>query len=281
MQKMYESSTQVVFENLASQLKEMLTCKSIDLNSFQKTEVVKKKLDVLECDEECLLNERSRALAQALQIDPDSAAAASASTASVNNLSNKPRPVYTEFLRSFTRDDLKFVLGVEKRLEALVAECRSSGKKSTSANMPIMKVNERRFIHELAGYYEIETQSYDPEPYRNVCLYAHKDKSSVPSVLLSQSLELSSSKALPSNQMSRVLNLKQINESVKAQASIRSNMKPLEQEIGYLKLSSAYAVLAADTETFDPKRLLAAATSTQKSSASNSEKVIDYFDMTE
>jgi hypothetical protein len=262
LQKMYESSTQVVFENLASQIKEMLTCKSIDLNSF-KTETVKKnRQESLECDDECLANERSKSLAQALQIDPENS--------QVFSQLAKPRPIYTDFLRNFAREDPKFVLNTEKRLEQLVSECRAvSGKKSL--HMPIMKINERRFIHELCGYYDIETQSFDPEPNRNVCLYASREKSSIPSVLLSQSLDLFGGKASSGvNQMSRVLNLKQINQQAN-QSPIKSNMSNLD---GYLKLSSAYAVLAEDgaDET-------AAKPSAARSSAN--EKVIDYFDLTE
>ncbi len=272
MQKMYESSTQVVFENLASQIKEMLTCKSIDLNSFKTDAVKRQRQESLECDDECLVNERSKSLAQALQIDPENSLLLSQLA--------KPRPIYTEFLRNFAREDPKFVLSTEKRLEQLIGECRAiQGKKLL--NLPVMKVNERRFVHELCGYYDIETQSFDPEPNRNVCLYASREKSCLPTVLLSQSLDLFGGKANNSgaNQMSRVLNLKQINLQA-SQSPIKSNMSSLD---GYLKpslslkLSSAYAVLAEDGPDESAKTGPAAAAAR----TSSNEKVIDYFDLTE
>ncbi len=37
-----------------------------------------------------------------------------------------------------------------------------------------MKSIERRFIHEICPYYNLETQSQDAEPNRNVRVYATK-----------------------------------------------------------------------------------------------------------
>lgn len=61
-----------MFENLASELKDMLTTKSINLSSFQSSDVLKKKTE-LECDEECLIAKRNKEMALALQIDADKA----------------------------------------------------------------------------------------------------------------------------------------------------------------------------------------------------------------
>jgi hypothetical protein len=268
---MYDSSTQVVFENLASQIKEMLTCKSIDLNSFKSEASIKKRQEFLECDEDCLVNERSKSLAQALQIDE--------TTGVASLMPSKTRPIYTEFLKEFAREDPKFVVTTEKRLEQLIADCKLvSGKKML--NMPVMKVNERRFIHELCGYYNIDTQSFDPEPNRNVCLYAARDKSTLPGVLLSQSLDLFGAKAAAASSLSRVLNLRQINLQT-SQAPIKSqmsNLRTLEPTEGFLKLSSAYAVLAEDAPWSSGS---GGAKTSGSGNAAAGEKVIDYFDMTE
>lgn len=287
-QKMYESQTQLVFENLASQIKEMLTCKSIDINSFKKEEKdLKKRAEILECDEECLLNERSKQMAQALEIN----------TSSVSSVlsQQKPKPVYSEFLRSFAREDSKFVLNIEKKFEIFANECRAStlpGKKSLQ--LPAMKPTERRFIHELASYYDMETASFDPEPFRNVCLFAHKDKVYIPSPLLSQSVLISSL-----NQMSRVINLKQINQS--SVAPMKSNMRTLNSGGGNqalmennaegssssssatasLKLSSAFSVLQDGAEGVDELLVNLSTMELPSQDQRKSEKAIDYFDLTD
>lgn len=41
-------------------------------------------------------------------------------------------------------------------------------------DFPAMRPNNRKFIHELATYYNLETQSHDKEPNRNVKIYAIK-----------------------------------------------------------------------------------------------------------
>lgn len=170
-QKMY-GETAVVFENLASQLKEMLSCRSINVNQFNNQEILKKKHE-LDCDEECLLAERNRTIAQALQIDANA----------------RPKPIYSEFLKNYAREDQAFATNIENKFEVFVKDVNVS-KSKKALSLPTMKALERRFIHELASYYGIETQSHDPEPYRNVTLYASKDKCYLPSITLSQSLDL-------------------------------------------------------------------------------------------
>ena len=91
---MYESS-QIVFENLASEIKEMLSCRSIDISSFKNQQILKKKHELV-CDEECLVAERNQTLAQALQIDPNS----SVSSSSIAN-----KPIYSDYLKNYARED--------------------------------------------------------------------------------------------------------------------------------------------------------------------------------
>lgn len=266
MQKMYESETQLMFENMASEIKEMLQQgKSLDLDCFKSQEACKKKQETLECDEECLLAERNKALAQALQIDPNNPSSQS---------QTKHAPIYSEFVRNFAREDLNFVINIEKKFESLIAECNkmTNGTKK-SLNLPVMKINERRFIHELASYYDIETQSFDPEPNRNVCLYAIKDKSSSPVILLSQFVETGRVNMI--NPMSRMLNLKEINQQASA-SPVKSNLKSLDQlkrapqlmQPEPIKLSSAF-------------HLLASSELAESVTDSKSKPAIDYFDLTE
>jgi hypothetical protein len=172
LQKTYDLEN-VQFENLASELKEMLSCKTIDINTFRSGNVLKKK-HVLACDEDCLIAERNRNLTEALDID----------------LTATKKPLYSDFLKQFSREDLDFVLDVEKVFAQLFKETNNSVKtKKYEASFPAMKAAQRRFLHEIASYYGFETQSFDKEPNRNIKVFAVKDKCQLPSVLLSQSTE--------------------------------------------------------------------------------------------
>jgi transcriptional repressor NF-X1 len=273
------SQTQLMFENLASQIKEMLSTKSIDLNTFKNEEAcLKKRQEFLECDEECLIHERNKSLAQALQIDP-------------NQALNRLVPIYSDFLKNFAREDPKFVLKIEKQFEQVIQECKSlpqnSNNKKKSLNFPVMKSHERRLIHELAAYYDLESSSFDPEPFRHVCVYATKEKSIIPSVLLSQSLN-DTSKAQVS-QMSRI-NLKQIMNRDTTQIQHRSNFKTLQTSSDFnvapsasagLRLSSAFSVLADELTSGDSDYETNTVVLGKSSNAKKDEKVIDYFDMTD
>ncbi len=84
----------------------MLSCRSIDINSFKNTQNLKKKTIELVCDEECFLAERNRNMAAALQIDPNS----------------KPKAIYSDFLKSYAREEPGFVFELEKRFGALVSK---------------------------------------------------------------------------------------------------------------------------------------------------------------
>ncbi|CAF0802157.1 unnamed protein product [Brachionus calyciflorus] len=243
MQKMYGGESSVVFENIASQLKEMLSCRSIDVSSFNKEEIMKKK-HLLECDEECLLAERNKAIAQALQIEAQT----------------RPKPIYNDFLKNYAREDPSLVFNIEYKFAALVQECKLY-KTKKSVCLPVMKTNERRFVHELATYYGIETISEDPEPNRSVTLYGNKEKCFIPSVLLSQSIDLK----LKQTSMPKIA-IKQLNQKVLN--PMESNMKSLMPESEPISLSSAFSALV--DEKADPNEGI---TNEEKD-----KKVIDYFD---
>lgn len=275
-QRMYSAGS-VVFENLASQIKEMLSCKTIDVASFKNTEAQKKRHFELECDEECLLEERNRSLAQVL----------------LTEVSAKPKPIYSDFLKSFARDDLNFALSIEKKFESIVNEMRLSKPTSTSTttttttttkpksvNFPIMKQNERRFVHELAPYYGLETQSFDTEPYRNVCVYATREKCTLPSQTLTQSIEFKLKQpAMPK--------LRQLNQKL-SENPLQSNLRVLNaaESMDVLPVSSPYSLLNDETQSFEqPQHQVSAsaatATAVVESHVPNAKKEIDYFDMTD
>lgn len=178
----------------------------------------------------------------------------------LNEASAKPKPIYTEFLKAYARDDPQFALNTEKKMEALVHECKLTKTSKKSLNMPIMKQPERRFVHELAAYYGIETQSFDTEPYRNVCLYAAKEKTTLPSVSLMQSIE----SKLKQSTMPKV---RQLNQKL----DIQSNLKVLyPSDNDNIPVSSAFAALSEDYEADN-----------RAQAQSSSKKAIDYFDLTE
>ena len=99
-QRMYETMNL----NLACELKEMLSCRSIDIGSLKNAQMLKKKSYELMCDEECFINERNRNMAQALQLDPNA----------------KPKVIYSDFLKNYAREEPAFLADLEKRFEAIV-----------------------------------------------------------------------------------------------------------------------------------------------------------------
>lgn len=241
-QRMYEPASSIVFENLASELKEMLSCRTIDITTFRNMEILKKKHE-LPCDEECLVAERNKNLAQALQIDP----------------TFKAKVIYSDFLKNYAREDPNFVIETEKKLESFVKEAKLNTKLTKKYfNLPVMKSYERRMIHELAPYYGFETMSQDPEPFRNVCLIASKDKCCLPLPSLMQSIEVKSKQSA----MPRI-NFKTVT------GPIQTNLKVLQPaESDFLPVSSAFASLNDESEP-------AVADTASK------EKEIDYFDITD
>ena len=265
-QKMY-GTTQVIFENLASEIKEMLSCKSIDLSSFNNTQILK-KIHELPCDEECFIAERNKNLAQALQIDA----------------SAKPKPIYSEYLKSYAREEPAFVLDTESKFESFVKEVKLLAKTNKKYfNMPIMKTQERKFIHELAGYYGFETQSVDPEPFRNVNILAIKEKCYLPSLTLSQSVDYKNKQST----MPRLANLKQFNQSA-ATKPIQSNLKKLSNSnpTSFDSFSQRFSILpdeddgSGENSDFFTK-LETASTTNTPTNAEKETKIIDYFDLTD
>lgn len=132
-------------------------------------------------------------------------------------------------------------------------------------HMPAMKSFERKFIHELASYYGFETSSSDSEPNRSVSVYATKDKCTLPSPILSQSIEVKQKLST----MSRLSNIKQLSSSSNP---IQSNLKVLQytEPDNYMPLSVNTFSALADQETED----------VSLANRDRSEKSIDYFDMT-
>ncbi|KZT10350.1 uncharacterized protein LAESUDRAFT_644605 [Laetiporus sulphureus 93-53] len=118
----------------------------------------------LKCSNECLVAKRNARLAEALGINPDR---------------GTMHPVtYSDELLAFAKANAKFCTMVEKSL----ADFLSSDKKSQIlAPMPEVR---RKFVHDLAAVYRIDTQMVDQEPNRSVQLFRRID-SRLPAPLLS------------------------------------------------------------------------------------------------
>ena len=91
--------------NLACELKEMLSVKSIDIDSLKAAQNVKRRACEIACDDECMLAERSRSMAVALNLD----------------LNAKPKAIYSDFLKSYAREEPNFVFDLEKRFDMIVS----------------------------------------------------------------------------------------------------------------------------------------------------------------
>jgi len=91
--------------NLACELKEMLMTRSIDIGSLKNAQSLRKKSLELACDEECLLAERNRSMAVALQLEPNA----------------KHKAIYSDFLKQYAREEPAYVFDLEKRFEAIVS----------------------------------------------------------------------------------------------------------------------------------------------------------------
>jgi hypothetical protein len=163
------------------------------------------------------------------------------------------------------------MFNLEAKIENLVKESKIGTKSVQILNLPIMKHAERRVVHELAAYYGVETQSFDQEPHRNVCLYASRDKSFLPSQSLTQTIDLRTKQPT----MSR-LNIKLFNQSTIA--PIKSNLKVLGNSS--IPVSSAFSMLSDEANLVDTNS--SQSINSKDSNATKSEtKVIDYFDMTD
>ncbi|OBZ78433.1 FKBP12-associated protein 1 [Grifola frondosa] len=120
----------------------------------------------LKCTNECLMAKRNARLAEALGINPD------------RGDGRDKQITYNEDVLAFARANPKFATMVEKSF----ADFLSSDKKlQVLAHMP---EHRRKFVHDLAAVYRMDTQMVDQEPHRSVQLIRRID-SRVPSPLLS------------------------------------------------------------------------------------------------
>ncbi|KAJ7096711.1 hypothetical protein B0H15DRAFT_54387 [Mycena belliarum] len=123
------------------------------------------------CTNECLIAKRNARLADALGITQESRDRGGAVT-------------WPDEVLAFARANLKFVSVVEKAF----AEFVTSEKKTQV--LPHMPPERRKFVHDVASVYRMDTQMVDQEPHRSVQLLRRFD-TRVPTPLLSAALAAS------------------------------------------------------------------------------------------
>ncbi|KAG0368480.1 FKBP12-associated protein [Gamsiella multidivaricata] len=122
---------------------------------------------VIRCNDFCLTAERNKRLALALDID--------------DGINRRPRiPQYDDYVLDYAFVNMEFTLKIEKRLADWITDSSSQ-----ALNLPPMKGHHRKFVHELAGHYNVTSESVDVEPYRNVIIH-RKLNTSAPALLASQ-----------------------------------------------------------------------------------------------
>jgi transcriptional repressor NF-X1 len=166
--------------DLAQSLAHALSVRTIDISLARKQ---KTQQPQLECDDECRVQQRNRKVAQAFGINPDE-----------QRLSTV---VYTEFLRDYAKTNLDFVQSLEKDFTELVEMTQQHRATKRCHSFKPMKKTERHVIHELASFYGLETQSMDPEPFRNVVVFAALGISKIPFVSLSETIRREKSRVPP------------------------------------------------------------------------------------
>ncbi|KAI0042826.1 hypothetical protein FA95DRAFT_1499565 [Auriscalpium vulgare] len=136
----------------------------------------------LKCTPDCAIAKRNARLAEALGINPDA--------------QNDKHVIWSDELVAFARSDVKFLGLVEKTF----ADFATSDKKVQV--LPHMPEARRKFVHDLAAVYRMDTQMVDQEPYRSVQLIRRID-TRIPSPLLSASLP-----STPSNGLGKLADLR-------------------------------------------------------------------------
>lgn len=121
---------------------------------------------LLPCEEECLEVERKRQLADAFGVDPETHIAFTGAQQSFE---------YSDNLIDLYLSNPGWSTNIERQVREFATS--HSGNNSTVnaekvLRFPPMKKYERMFIHEMAEAYNLKSQSYDPEPHRNVVIFA-------------------------------------------------------------------------------------------------------------
>ncbi|KAF9353929.1 hypothetical protein BGX26_008314 [Mortierella sp. AD094] len=123
---------------------------------------------IIKCNDYCLIAERNKRVALALEIEEGSGQPG-------------PRiPDYDSYVLDYALANMEFTLKIEKQLAEWVVDTTKP-----MLNFPPMKGHRRKFVHELAAHYDVTSESVDVEPYRSVTIRRQLN-TSVPDLLASQ-----------------------------------------------------------------------------------------------
>lgn len=137
-------------------------------------------LQSLECDENCLILERNKALAEALDI-------AETNVKPMNVLGQDPY----RLLREATTQDYKLVSNTFNSLAKFVKAAKESEKRFTFIQFPAPDKLKREIIHEIAQHFHCTSETKGDEPFKVVVVRAYKNKSCVPDFTIEQLLPVS------------------------------------------------------------------------------------------
>ncbi|KAF9433122.1 FKBP12-associated protein [Entomortierella beljakovae] len=132
---------------------------------------------IFKCNDYCLIAERNKRVALALEIDESA------------NQPGPRIPDYEPYVLDYALAHMEFTLKIEKQLAEWIADTAKP-----MLNFPPMKGHRRKFVHELAANYDTISESVDVEPYRSVTI-RRLANTSVPDLLASQACR---QKRLPS-----------------------------------------------------------------------------------
>lgn len=128
----------------------------------------------MNCNDECEKILRNKKLAAALQIQ------------NADVFGAFDGPMFNEFLKEQYEKEPSFMLKVERSFCDLLNSLNASNQTQKCHTFPPMSRDLRRIVHEYADYFHMETQSFDPDPKRNVQVIAKKGQATRPAKLLSE-----------------------------------------------------------------------------------------------
>uniref|UniRef100_A0A1I7XJW4 R3H domain-containing protein n=1 Tax=Heterorhabditis bacteriophora TaxID=37862 RepID=A0A1I7XJW4_HETBA len=209
----------------------------------------------LSCDDDCKRAARNRKLAKALNIV----------TNEDGDTENELTITFSEYLKTEFKSFPQFVIDVEKVFLNLLENISELTNLSCSTvhNFRPMPMERRRFIHEYASYFNIETVSVDEAPKRSVIATVKRGISKAPLILLTSLHKYPGALSTPGPVTLR----SNINEEIKHRAAVEISleegitMKPLKSDrwvhkrvapqlktVEPLKQSNVFDVLGSDNE---------------------------------
>ena len=154
--------------------------KSVGLSLLQQDLLDYLRSGLVQCDENCKVEERNQRMAEGLGLKDVPIDAIIA-------------PTYSEFLQNEARTKKEFIIEIENVFFDLITKYKKKNQALDNFNkvkfiyhdFKVMNKEKRRTVHELAVPYKITSQSMDEEPHRNVQVRIGWDAVE-PSIKLSQ-----------------------------------------------------------------------------------------------